>query len=57
MTEKAKEKTIPVLLKRAHWVGEERHEPGEVLEVTLEEALRLIEAGVAGRTDTLKADG
>lgn len=51
-----KEPGIIVVLKRAHWTGEERHEPGELLEVDLDTALRLIENGVAGRTDPLKAD-
>ena len=50
------EKKIIVELKRAHWLGEERHEPGELLEVDLDTALRLISNGVATRTDALKAD-
>jgi hypothetical protein len=50
------EKLIKVKLLRAHWIGEERINPPAELEVSLEEALRLIEAGVASRTDVLKAD-
>lgn len=48
--------TVIVELKRAHWIGEERHEPGELLEVDIDTALRLISSGVATRTDPLKAD-
>ena len=51
-----KESGIIVELKRAHWIGEERHEPGELIEVDLDTALRLLSNGVATRTDPLKAD-
>ena len=51
-----KEPGIIVELKRAHWIGEERHDPGELLEVDIDTALRLVERGVAARTDPLKAD-
>lgn len=51
-----KEPGIIVELKRAHWIGEERHNPGELIEVDLDTALKLIELGVAGRTDPLKAE-
>jgi hypothetical protein len=43
-------------LKRAHWIGTERHEPGELIEVDLDTALKLCSNGVATRTDPLKAD-
>lgn len=46
---------IEVQLKRSHWIGEDRHDAPERIMVTLDEALRLIENGVAGRTDPLKA--
>lgn len=48
--------TVSILLKRDHWIGEERHKAGEKLDVSLDDALRLIERGVAGRTDPLKAE-
>jgi hypothetical protein len=48
--------TVIVELKRAHWIGEERHNPPELLEVDFDTALRLISSGVATRTDPLKAD-
>lgn len=54
-TDKSDGKKVIVELKRAHWIGEERHEPGELLEVDFDKALELIENGVAGRTDPLKA--
>jgi hypothetical protein len=44
-----------VLLKRAHWLKQERHEAGEIIEVSVDRALELIENGVAGRTDPLRA--
>jgi hypothetical protein len=47
---------IIVELKRAHWIGEDRHEPGELIEVDIDTALKLVENGVAGRTDPLKAE-
>lgn len=46
---------IKVRLKRAHWIGDIRHNPPEELEVDFDTALRLIENGVASRTDPLKA--
>lgn len=49
-------KKVTVELKRAHWIGEDRHEPGELIEVDYDKALDLIENGVAGRTDPLKAN-
>jgi hypothetical protein len=48
--------TVIIELKRAHWIGEERHNPPELLEVDFDTALRLISSGVATRTDPLKAD-
>lgn len=48
--------TVIVELKRAHWLGEERRNPGELIEVDIDTALKLVEAGVAGRTDPLKAE-
>lgn len=56
MPSKDDKNTVIVELKRAHWIGEERHNPGELLEVDIDTALRLVERGVAGRTDPLKAD-
>ncbi len=47
--------TVIVKLDRAHWIGTERHEPPEAIEVGLEDALRLIAAGIASRTDPLRA--
>lgn len=46
---------IVVELKRAHWIGEERHDPGELIEVDIDTALKLTSNGVATRTDPLKA--
>jgi len=54
--EQPKEQGIIVELKRAHWIGTERHEPGELIEVDLDTALKLCSNGVATRTDPLKAD-
>jgi len=48
--------SVKVVLKRSHWIGEERHDPPEVLSVDIDTAMRLIEKGVAGRTDPLKAE-
>lgn len=50
------EKTIQVELKRDHWVGEERHAAGSLIEVDPKEARRLIDAGVANRTDPLPGE-
>lgn len=50
---KENDKTAQVLLKRAHWFKEERFEPGNVVEVSIDKAMQLIEAGVAGRIDPL----
>lgn len=46
---------VIVELKRAHWIGEDRHEPGELIEVDIDTALLLTSNGVATRTDPLKA--
>lgn len=56
MPDKKDTKTVIVELKRAHWAGEERHNPGELLEVDIDTALTLISNGVATRTDSLKAE-
>lgn len=48
--------TVIVELKRAHWIGEERHDPGELIEVDIDTALKLTSNGVATRTDPIKAD-
>jgi len=50
------EPSVAVKLNRAHWIGEERHDPPEVVSVPLSEALRLIETGLASRTDPLRAE-
>ena len=50
------ERTVEVMLVRAHWVGEQRHEPQEVLVVNVPEARRLIDAGVATRMDLLPGE-
>lgn len=50
------EKQIKVKLNRDHWVGETRIKAPAEIDVSFDEALRLIEAGVASRTDALKAD-
>jgi len=47
--------TVIIRLDRAHWIGMERHDPPEEIEVPLEEAVRLIAAGTASRTDPLRA--
>lgn len=49
-------KTIPVKLNRAHWIGEERNEIGAIIDVEPAEARRLIDAGVASRTDPLPGE-
>lgn len=51
-----KQVLVPVRLNRAHWIGEERHDPPEVLELAPKEARRLIEAGVADRMDPLPGE-
>ena len=55
--------SVLVRLLRAHWTGEERHEPGEEIIVPLNDqpdgtkgALTLLTKGVAERTDELKAE-
>ena len=48
--------TVIVELKRAHWVGEERHNPGELLEVDIDTALKLTSNGVATRTDPIRPE-
>lgn len=50
------EKKIIIELVRAHWVGEDRHEPGALLEVEPKEARRLVDAGVAARTDPIPGE-
>ncbi|WP_167522469.1 MULTISPECIES: hypothetical protein [unclassified Mesorhizobium] len=47
---------VPVRLIRAHWIKEERHEIGKVLELDTAEARRLINAGVAERNDPLPGE-
>lgn len=47
---------VVIELKRAHWIDEVRHNPGELIEVDIDTALRLTSNGVATRTDPLKAD-
>lgn len=49
-------KDIPVKLNRAHWIGEDRNEIGTTIEVEPAEARRLIDAGVASRTDPLPGE-
>jgi hypothetical protein len=48
--------TVIVELKRAHWIGEERHEAGELIEVDIDTALKLTSNGVATRTDPIRAN-
>jgi hypothetical protein len=48
--------TVPVKLNRAHWIGTERHEIGETLDVDPAEARRLINAGIADRMDPLPGE-
>ena len=47
---------IKVELVRAHWIGTDRIDPPAIIEVSLDDALRLIENGVAKRTDKLRAE-
>ena len=46
-------KSVLVELKRDHWVGTERHEAGEWIATTAKDARRLVDAGVAARTDPM----
>lgn len=48
--------TAPVKLNRAHWIGTERHEIGETLDLDPAEARRLIDLGVADRADPLPGE-
>ncbi|WP_167522486.1 MULTISPECIES: hypothetical protein [unclassified Mesorhizobium] len=52
------DKTATVKLVRAYWLedGIDRLEAGELLELPLDEARRLINAGVAERTDPLPGE-
>lgn len=52
----AEKKLIVVKLIRSHWIGEERHDAPEIIEVEPAEARKLIEAGVALRTDPLPGE-
>jgi len=56
ITTDASTPSVLVKLNRAHWVGEERHNPPEEIIVSLDDALRMIELGVASRTDKLRAE-
>jgi hypothetical protein len=49
-------KTVLVELKRDHWVGTERHAAGKWIEATPKEARRLVDAGVAARTDPMPGE-
>lgn len=49
-------KTVEIKLLRDHWIGEDRHSAGANIEVTTKEARRLIDAGVASRTDPLPGE-
>jgi hypothetical protein len=55
--------SVMVRLLRSHWIGPERHDPGEEIIVPLNDqpdgtkgALTLLSKGVAERTDELKAE-
>jgi hypothetical protein len=56
MAEVKTAKAVLVELKRDHWVGTERHEAGEWIEATPKEARRLVDAGVAARTDPMPGE-
>lgn len=51
----ANEKKIPIKLTRACWVPD-RTEPGTEMDVTVEQAKRMIAAGVAVRNDPLPGE-
>lgn len=47
---------VAVRLVRSHWIGEYRHDAPETLEVEPAEARRLVDAGVAARTDPIPGE-
>jgi len=49
-------KTVKVKLNRDHWVGEDRMPAGIMLDVEPKEARRLVDAGVASRTDPIPGE-
>lgn len=50
----AAEKKIPVLLTSDYWpVADDRVEAGNTIDVTIDEAMKLIEAGKAKRADPM----
>lgn len=52
----AKEQTTPIRLKAAYWPQEDqRVEAGEVVEVTIPEAMKMLQDGKAERADPMGA--